>query len=62
MTFALKEISREDGQPIEFYKFVLGGTVHSYTTAEDETTVAGIDYAPLGISHHKGSDCRDLGM
>lgn len=53
MSFAAKEISREDGQPIEFYKFVLGSTAFRYTTAEDEITLGADIYVPTGISRER---------
>lgn len=53
MTFATYEGSREDGEPIQLFKFVYGtepGEYFGYTDFTEELTIGGFTYEPVPIS------------
>lgn len=49
-TFDALESSRESSEPIEVYRFALGGQSYLYTSAEDEITAGSDTYSPIGIA------------
>lgn len=53
MTFDTQERSAEGGQPIELFKFDLGGTLYTYTNQESTQTFDAIVYTPEAISRGK---------
>lgn len=50
MSYLAQEDSREGGQPVELYDFVLGGTRYSLCTSSDAQTYNSRTYTPLQIS------------
>lgn len=61
MTFVGQETSRQDGQPIEIYDFVLGLETFSYTSADAAVVVGPTTYEPAAISRTSvklGSESR----
>jgi len=50
MTYDAFETSQRSGAPVECYKFVSGGSVYLYTSADAYIDVGGESYAPTAIS------------
>lgn len=50
MTYEAKEESQADGQPVEFYEFLIGTDRYTVTSGEDEQTVGAFVYRPIPIS------------
>ena len=66
-SFNTHEISEETSEPIEIFKFLLRNTPYLWTSAEDQQTVAGLDYDPIpirrgSISHSKTDRKRVLSV
>lgn len=53
MAFDPFETSQESSQPVEAFKFTLGGEIFRYTSAEDEINIGGEFYSPQAISRDK---------
>ena len=49
MSYNVQESSREDGQPVEYYEFVLADEQFNYTSGEDETVIGALTYTPIAI-------------
>ncbi len=59
MTFDSLESSQEASEPIELYKFNLGGELFLYSNTEDEITIASDTYLPETISRSNITLGRD---
>lgn len=59
--FGTLESSLQDSNPLEVYKFALGGQSFLYTSAEDEIVLGADTYEPIAISRNEiqqGQDAR----
>lgn len=50
MTYDAQELSIEAGQPVELYEFSIGGEAFNLTSAEDDLTIASVDYTPVELA------------
>lgn len=61
MSYGDFENSVQDGQPVEFYEFLLGDIQYNYTSAEDTIVIGATEYTPVAISRSRyalGSERR----
>jgi len=59
MTYTSQETGIESGQPVEIYRFTLGATMFTYTSAEDDVVVSGTTYTAAPVSRRSISVDRN---